>query len=95
MATAVHRKDPDPSDEDPEDVRERPLIYRSGGKELRRAVRKLAANKRAIGRLRRELATAFAGGGKVREDLVERILDAKAQAARLREDLERRRTAAA
>jgi len=95
MATAVHWQGPDDSGMAPEEGVERPLRPESGGKELRRAERKLAAIKRAIRRMRRELARAFARGGKAREDLIARILDAKAQAARLREDLERRRTAAA
>jgi hypothetical protein len=64
-------------------------------KDVRRALRKLAAANRAIRRMRRQLAGALARGGKAQGDLAERIVKSKAKAARLREELDRRRAAVA
>lgn len=95
MATRAFLLETDEYDRDDLDAREHSRSRKHEGKELRRAERKLARVLHSIRRMRRELAQAFARGGKTREDLARRIVDAKAQAVRLREDLERRRTAAA
>jgi hypothetical protein len=64
-------------------------------KDVRRALRKLATVKRAIRRMRRQLARTLAERGKPPGGLVERIVNAKAEAARLSEELDQRRTAVA
>jgi hypothetical protein len=95
MATHVFLLEMDEFERDDLDDCDHSRSRKHQGKELRRAERKLSRVLHSIRRMRVELAQAFARGGKNREDLARRIVDAKQQAARLREDLERRRTAAA
>lgn len=64
-------------------------------KNLTRAERKLASALRSVRRMGRQLAGVFPRGGMARDALVERIMDRKARVVKLREDLERRRAAAA
>ena len=61
-------------------------------KDVRRGERKLAWANHSIGRMRRLLARALDQGGEVRDDLVARIVGTRHYAARLRADLERRRS---
>lgn len=64
-------------------------------KDVRRAERKLASLRRAIRRMRRQLAKALARNGPAQGDLAQDIVSAKAEAARLREALDQRRAAVA